>query len=292
MRFVAKIFLVVVLISIIGCRELPNYFEGKDIGDNVVARVVRTKLYQRDLVSAVPLGIVGDDSVAFVDAYVDRWVKKQLKLSEAERFFLSLETDIETLVEEYRQSLFIRKLERHYVDNNIDTTFTKGDIYDYYQKNKNDFKLDRTIVKGRILQLKSNYRQSKSLYKLMGSSTPAQDQEFRDICAKNDFKLTEFKDEWIDFTEFLRYLPTLRSQTYDSVLKTAKPQEMKDSYSLYYFQITEVLKVGEPRPIEHVRDNIRRILFNRRQTEIIKRHEENIYRKALENNDIELYKNN
>lgn len=57
--------------------------------------------------------------------------------------------------------------------------------------------------------------------------------------------MDDFRDQWIDFPEFLSYLPTLRSQSYDSVLATAAVQEMRDSHAHYYFQIDAVLREGE-----------------------------------------------
>ena len=102
------------------CQELPNYLAG----DTTLARAGRKVLRLRDVESVVPRGVTGDDSVALLEVYVDRWVRKQLKLQEAEVLFSSSEEDIARMVEEYRQALLIRKLEQHYVDTGIDTTFT------------------------------------------------------------------------------------------------------------------------------------------------------------------------
>lgn len=45
------------------------------------------------------------------------------------------------MVEEYRQALLIRKLDQHYVDRSIDTTFTENEIAAYYNAHKADFRL-------------------------------------------------------------------------------------------------------------------------------------------------------
>ena len=108
----------------------------------------------------------------------------------------------------------------------------------------------------------------------MGAKSEARQQDFRDICAKNDFTVTDFSDQWVDFPEFLSFLPTLRSQNYDPVLATTAVQEMRDSHSHYYFQSDAVRREGEPIPLERLRGTIRRILFNQRQSEIIRSPEE------------------
>ena len=234
-------------------------------------------------------GLTGGDSAAYVKMYVDRWVRKQLKLQEAEILFSESAGDIDRMVEEYRQALLIRKLDQHYVDRSVDTVFTDDEIAAYYNAHKADFRLDRPIVKGRIVRLGLHYRQAAKLKSLMASGSAAQQQDFSDLCAKNDFAVNDFREQWIDFPEFLSYLPTLRSQNYDAMLATTAVQEMRDSHSQYYFQIDEVRREGEPIPLERLRPTIRRILFNRRQGEVIRRHEEELFDRASENGEVSVY---
>ena len=99
----------------------------------------------------------------------------------------------------------------------------------------------------------------------------------------------DFRDQWIDFPEFLSYLPTLRSQSYDSVLATAAVQEMRDSHAHYYFQIDAVLREGKPIPLERLRGTIRRILFNQRKGEIIRAHEEELCARASEMGEVKIF---
>ena len=216
-------------------------------------------------------------------------MRKQLKLQEAEILFSASADDIDKMVEEYRQALLIRKLDQHYVDRSIDTTFTENEIAAYYNAHKADFRLDRTLVKGRIVQFGEGYRQARKLRELMGTKSEARQQDFRDICAKNDFTVTDFSDQWVDFPEFLSFLPTLRSQNYDPVLATTAVQEMRDSHAHYYFQIDAVLREGEPIPLERLRGTIRRILFNQRKGEIIRAHEEELCARAAEMGEVKIF---
>ena len=286
MSFCAKIGAVLLLVLAVGCQEVPRYWGG---GRVVLAEAAGRKLYAREVKAAIPKGVVGEDSVAFVNRYVEKWVHKQLKLHEAEELFSDAEQDIDSLVEEYRQALLIRQLDQHYVDRSIDTVFTADEIAAYYNAHKADFKLDRTIVKGRIVRFGEGYRQAAKLKTLMGARSEAQQQDFRDICEKNDFTVDDFRDQWIDFPEFLSYLPTLRSQSYDSVLATAAVQEMRDSHAHYYFQIDAVLREGEPIPLERLRGTIRRILFNQRKGEIIRAHEEELCARAAEMGEVKIF---
>lgn len=285
MNLRAKITVAAGVLLLAGCRELPRYFAS----DTTIARAGGKELKMGDVRSVVPQGLTGDDSAAFMRVFIDRWVVKQLKLQEAETLFSSSAADIDKMVEEYRQALLIRKLDQHYVDRSIDTVFTADEIAAYYNAHKADFKLDRTIVKGRIVRFGEGYRQAAKLKTLMASKSEAQQQDFRDICEKNGFTVSDFRDQWIDFPEFLGYLPTPRSQSYDSVLSSTAVQEMRDSHSHYYFQIEDVRREGEPIPPERLLGTIRRILFNQRQGEIIRRHEEELSARAAENGEVRIF---
>lgn len=281
----AKIAVAAGVLLLAGCRELPRYFSS----DTTIARAGGKELRLNDVRSVVPPGLSGEDSTAYMKVYVDRWIRKQLKLREAETLFSSSAGDIDRMVEEYRQALLIRQLDQHYVDRSIDTVFTADEISAYYNAHKGDFKLDRTIVKGRIVRFDASYRQAARLKTLMASKTPAYQQDFSDICEKNNFAVNDFREQWIDFPEFLSYLPTLRSQSYDSVLASTAVQEMRDSHSRYYFQIEAVMREGEPIPLERLSGTIRRILFNQRKGEIIRNHEEELFRRATEEGEVKLF---
>lgn len=285
MRLRVKIAAAALALAAAGCRELPGYF----VGDTTLARVGRTELQLQEVASAAPQGVTGEDSAAFVKLYVDRWVLRRLKLREAEELFSDAAADIDRQVEAYRQALLIRKLERYHVDREVDTVFTEDDIAAYYHAHKEDFRLDGTLVKGRVVRFGEGYRQAKRLLELMASPSESKQKEFRDLCEKNDFTVTDFTDSWVDFQEFLSYLPTLRSQSYDSVLASGAVQQMRDSHSRYYFQIAGVRRAGEPIPLERLRPTIRRILFNQRQNEVIHRYEEQIYARGLEEKEVKIY---
>ncbi len=272
-------------LTLTGCKRLPGYFDS----DEILARVGKTELRLRDVSTVVPAGVSGEDSVALVEMYVNRWVRKQVKLNEAETLFSSSQKDIDKMVEEYRQALLIRKLEQFYVNHGVDTLFTDSEIEGYYNRHKNDFRLDRTIVKGRIVRFAASYRQAARLKELMAARSESGKKDFNDICEKNDFTLTDFSSQWVDYPEFLSYLPTLQSQSNESALGTPAVQEMRDNASRYYFQIYEVCREGQPIPLERLVPTIRRILYNRRQSEVVRTHEEELYNKSVESGEVKIF---
>lgn len=286
MRILSKIAILFLAAVAVACQELPNYF----VDDNTVARVGRKELRLSDLEQVIPQSLTGADSINFAGAYIDRWIVKQLKLEESELIFSASASDIERKVEEYRQSLLIRKIEQYYIDNEPRTIITDADIEEYYNSHKSEFRLDKTIVKGRIVSLDEKYRQREKLYDMMRSPKAELQKDFTDICIKNGFMLKEFT-EWTEWEDFLAMLPTSRSRNYDSFLsKRGDVQKMSSDGVVYYFQIKEVLNKGDIQPLELARETIARVLSTQRQSEAIKGREEVIKEQALANGHARIYK--
>lgn len=286
MHFLSKITIAFIAVMCVACQELPNYF----VDDTTVARVGRKELRMSDLEQAIPQTLSGADSVNMVGAYIDRWIAKQLKLEEAELIFSASAGDIEQKVEEYRQSLLIHKIEQYYIDNEPTTIVTDEDIEAYYNTHKSEFRLDKTIVKGRIVAFSEKYRQRDKLFEMMRSPKSERQKDFKDICIKNGFMLKEFTD-WCDWSDFLTVLPTLRSRNYDSLLdKKDAVQKMTSEGQIYYFQITEILHKGDVRPFELAREDIARVLSTLRRSEAIRNREQTIRTQALESGHARIYK--
>lgn len=254
-------------LALSGCRELPAYFNGA----RPLARVGNATLYLHEAERAAPEGLSGDDSAAFYRSYVDRWIDRRLKLDEAERLFTETErNEVETKVEEYRQSLLIRQLDNYCIDRAIDTTFTDDEIETYYNSHLADFKSDRTLVKGRILCLPDGTRQGSKLLTLLQSADPARRKDLEDICTKHNYPLFNLDETWVDWEEFLSHLPARRDSDYSSLLSSSVLHQMRDNEAHYHFLLTSVRREGEALPLERVRETIRRILFNRRQNELLR----------------------
>lgn len=273
MRKPAYHILLCVLLALLlaGC-ELLNH-------DVEIARVGEDVLMLSEL-NEHTAGLSGEDSTAVAENYVNLWVRRVVKLQEAERVLAAEREGIERMVEEYRHSLLTGRLEQRYLAGKVDTLISEKMVRDYYKGHKGEFAMDRTILKGRIVRLPDNYRQSVKLFNLMGSKDEEKQQDFLDLCKKNNFELYDF-ESWVEFGEFLSYLPVRRDKNYDYVLEGKEIRQMSDSDSKYFIQIREVIRKGETAPLERVEDLVRRILFNRRRGEVVGAYDDSLYNAAL-----------
>ena len=288
MRELFKISVFVMLLGAVSCRELPDYL----VGDDVVARIGRQELTIHEISNAVPQNLKGADSLSFVKQYTDKWLIRQLKVREADELFSGAEKDIEKLVEDYRLSLLTSKVDQYYIDEQMSDEVSEEDITEYYNTHKSQFLLDRTLVKGRILKFDASYRQSAKLKTQMQKAATSQndDKTFSDVCEKNDFVLIDKRSEWVNFADFLANLPIPLSQNNEPLLDKLGIQEMKTGSDRYYFDFTSVCRKGNVAPLEIVAENIRRILITQRRSQIIKAHEEQILKSAIEQGDVRVYK--
>lgn len=249
--------------------------------DKVVASVGTTLLHESEI-KTIGVGLPQSDSLKLLQAHVNSWVRKQVKLQEAERVLKNRGVDVEALVRDYRNSLLVHRLDQYYVENKLDTVLTQEVVENYYKQHKSEFKLDRDIVKGRSVRVPNSYRQKNKLKELMDSPKADKQQDFIDLCTKNDFEIIEF-DQWVDFKDFLTPLPTIRDKNYTYMFKTKQVQELSDAEYKYYVQITSVLRKGAQAPFERVDNIVRRIVYNKISTEFIKNYEDSLYNTALQN---------
>ena len=80
------------------------------LSSDVVAQVGKTVLTEEDVTAAVPAGMSGEDSLAMVENYVETWVRRQVKLQEAERVLAETGVNIDAMVEDYRNSLLTYRI--------------------------------------------------------------------------------------------------------------------------------------------------------------------------------------
>lgn len=283
MKFFKKIAIVALLFAASSCRETAIIF-----GPEPVAKVGRKTLSVEEVTAALPKGITGADSLNYVETLIERWIVRQLKLQEAELIFSSSEQDIDRMVEEYRQSLLIRKVEQHYLDTQMNGEITDTDIEEYYNGHKNDFRLSAPVVKGYIVAFPDQFRRREWLLSMMRSPKAEVFKDFEQVCLKNNFRLTKF-DEWTDFAEFKSYLPLLRQSAHEELLADRSVRQIHHDRSYYCFRVTDALKAGDTMPLFMARENIVRILTKRRQEEVIRREEERMVGNAEQNGLIKRY---
>ena len=262
-------------------------FSGGSADKRVIATVDDKELMLGEILENMPLNYSGADSTTFVRMYTDNWVLDQLKLARADEV-LSSHEDIDRLVEGYRQSLIMRQLDQYYVDKELDTEVTERQIMSHYRTNSSQFVLDHDKVRGVIVRVSEDFRNRTALSDAMRSISVDDMQELTAFAEKHSLQVTDLTAEWVTFSDFLSYLPTVRTRSYNNFLNKNKVQSMRADDVVFYFVIVDVVREGELIPLECVEEDIRRMLYAERSAEIIRRYEKELKYEAIESGRVEV----
>ncbi len=281
---VLKYILVCVVLGFVSCRGGAPASEESDF----VAKVGDKTLTISQISAITPKNYHGEDSVAFVQLNVDKWVRNQVKLREAERQFATSQTDVEARVEEYRQSLLMKRLDEQYLSSTIDTVFTADELAQYYQTHIENFRLNSNILKGDYLRTPKSVTNGATLSKLMESDSDSKHKDLLSLCEKNNYTYVSLSEEWVDANELLDNLPLTRGAELSKVLSKRGVTHLSDENYNYYYKIVDHRAVGDVAPQEWVESTIRQILITERGQALIKERDQSLYDVAVSEGVVQL----
>ena len=248
-----------------------------------VARVGEKKLFSSDLTEIIPANLEAKDSAAMADEYIDKWVKQELLLQKANENLTPAQKNVSRELEEYRNSLIIYKYKNELIKQRMDTTVTKEQIENYYNKNRVAFNLNKNIVKAIFVKIPNEVANPALLKSLTANTTEEGLTELKEYCLQYAKGFDIFIDNWVDFETLKNNIP----QEIDDVerfLTRNNLIELSDSNYYYLVRIHEYKLRNELAPLEFVRDNIKKLILNRRKIEFLKQIEDNIYKEGIRKN--------
>ncbi len=286
MSLKARVYIALFAVIIVSCNGVPHRVDG----GRVVASVGSRALRLGEVKASIPAGMTGGDSLDFVSLYIDRWVARQIKISEAERIFSSSVGDIEAMVSEYRQSLLTHKLDQHYIKESKEVPFEQTDIRLFYNRNSDLFRLNESIVKGTIIKIPNSYEDIKSLETMMRKSDQESRLNLLSMCDRIDgAQVEDLYVQWVDYDDFISRLPIVWGEGSDIYMKRRGVQILSDGYYTYFFEIVAYRSAGYTAPLEMVQQEVERILTTQYHQELIRQHDEKLYNVEKRSGEIKIY---
>ncbi|PZD77878.1 peptidyl-prolyl cis-trans isomerase [Mesonia sp. K7] len=290
MRTYSIIFLYLVLIvSFASCDFFVSKTNAKK--DNPVARVHDHYLYKSDIDSIIPKDISGNDSILFVSNYINQWANKQLLMHKA-KYNLSEEKQkqFERLIKDYKTELYTEAYKEAMISKNLDTLIADSVLRNYYNKNKENFKLNQDLVKLRYINIDLNYA-SDNNRRLQQKLIDFDEEDIEDLNDESiKFKSFSFNDSvWVSTIEIYDKIGPLSSQNKEELLKKENFLQLKDSLGVYLIYVKDYLKRNDQSPLEFVRPTIKQVLLNQQKIQISKKLEKDILDDAIQNKNFETY---
>ena len=267
------------VISIWSCSGKSN--------ESPVAEVRDKRLYLSQI-SEIFTGLSPEDSLNVLRDYVGRWVKNQLVLRQAELNLSKAQKDVSYQLDSYRASLLIFKYEQAYVEQRSDTIVSMSEIEKFYTDNPDNFRLLGLLVKGTYIKVRSKSRNIDKIRLLYRSNRDKDFDELEKLCITGVEKFDLFKGDWIDFSTLSKEFPP-NVDGYENKIYRQRYLDESDGEYTYLLSVKEIASKGAAAPLEHVRDEIKTIILNRRKINLIKKLENNIYNEALRKNEVKIY---
>jgi hypothetical protein len=253
-----------------------------------VAEVDGKVLTLEELQSAIPNNLSKNDSLAFTQNYIARWVKSSLLLRKAELNLTPEEKDMQQLLESYRASLLIHKYQQKLLLEKYSPLITNNEIEEYYENMKENFILNNNIIQGVFIQVPLNTPNLSQLKKWYRSDNPEDYVKLEEYCFQNAQKFENFMDKWVTVKEISKLMPK-PIPDHPNFLKYNTYYESSDTISHYLVSFKDYHKISEVAPLQYVEDKIKAILLNKKRIEFIQNLEEDLYKEGLKQKIIKFY---
>lgn len=245
-----------------------------------VASVDGSFLYYDELASVMMPDLTPEDSVTFADKYINNWISERLLYQNACRN-ISDTKEIDELVDSYRRSLIVHAYQQKLIEQKAVDKVREADIVKFYDENRSLFIVQEPIVKGVIIQLPLNAPNLSKVRSWYTSTKESSLDELEKYCILNAVRYEPFYETWTPLDQIEAILPPM-GRSLVSSLAEKRNLEVRDNSYIYFLNVTDMVRSGEPEPIEKARLEIGRLLRNNNEVQFIEQMKQDLYNEALE----------
>ena len=266
--------LLVSLFFCISCTEKHDHR-----GKTPLVEVNGTFLYKEDLQSVLPAGLTKDDSLLFAEHYIRTWVEDLLLYEKAQNNIPDNE-EIDRLVENYRKALIMHTYQEELIGQRLTKDIPEQEIAEYYEKNKELFKLDRPLVKGLFIKVPLTAPQLTNVRKWYKSEAQEAVEHLEKYSFQNAVKYEYFYNKWVPVTDVLDLIP-LKEASPEQYVDKHRHVELKDTAFYYFLNVSDYRGAGEEKPYEFARSEVKDLLVNQKRVNFMEQVKNDLYQQAV-----------
>jgi hypothetical protein len=289
MYFLGKKFFGLLCLGVLTLTASCNSLFKEEPKKEPLARVGNSYLYKEDISALIPIGLSQQDSAAFVVNYINNWASKELLLDKS-KINLPEEklAEFNRLVSNYKTDLYTRAYLEALVQQSSDTSITNSELQDFYNREKENFKLTEKLVQLRFVSLPSQFL-DKDVVETKLKNFELEDKAYLDSIAVQ-FKKLHFNDSiWVSASRLIEEISPLTSLNEEKYLKNSQFFELQDSIGVYLGKVNSVLNINDIAPMSYVTPDIKQIIINRRRLSQREKLETEIIDEAIKKNEFEIY---
>jgi hypothetical protein len=253
-----------------------------------VARVNDEYLYEEDLRGIVPRETTTRDSLMMVRNYVNNWVNTRLMIQQAKKNLVIQQLDLESLLEAYRNSLIIYHYETELIRQKLDTLVSDEEIEAYYNDHPGDFELKENIAKVYYVIIDNAPQLEDEVMEIIQMPDSTVFDTLEAFC--KDYSRSYFLDTatWLRFDDLQNVIP-LETYNQELFLRGNRDIVIHDEDFTYLLTFVDFRIKEDKSPLDFERNDIRTIIINKRKRDLVKQVRQDLYDKALQNGEFEIY---
>jgi hypothetical protein len=270
------------LLAFAGCSAFPK--ENKT-PDPLIASVFEKKLLLSDLAGMFPPNASREDSLHIIGNYATRWTQEQVFLSEAEKH-IPKDLVIEELLKKYKESLIALNFQQQLIQENLDSLVTDDEIREFYEKNKDQYQLETSIIRCYFVKIPDNIKEIRNVKEWWDDLTEVNKKKLARIADRFDEKYNLVDSVWHDVIDIESLFPKNRISARNWT--NGESLSFSDSKYVYFFKVLELVSKQETAPISYVADKAKLIILNKRKNKLIEEFKTKLYETELRKNNVKI----
>lgn len=247
--------------------------------DRAVAEVYYHKLYASEVAKQVPSGLSIDDSLAFANRIIEDWITDQIILHEAEKTLSMSEKNVDKDLQTYRNNLLIQK----YFDkiSQVDSVSTVSDeeVSEFIRENNGRWAQEKELVKINYAKMAAKSSILPKVKEILFDEDRRRTEKsaIENICADSvEYFIDD--DQWLSWDDIKQEIDIDFSKNKTSAFPLYLEKQRGSSYYLIVILDYKMDAAG----VESAayREEMRMMLAQRKKTNFIKHHVDQLYQKV------------
>ncbi len=260
--------------------------EKKAKSDRLIAKVYNKSLFQSELDALIVEGIAPEDSVQIVNAYIEKWAREAVMMNEAEKY-VPKDLNIDELVRDYRASLIRHNYEKLLVETTLDSTINETELNEYYEENKEQFKLKEPIIRCRFVKVAKPAEDWREFEKWWKSDSEEDYIKILDYCSRNAAIYMLNDSIWYNLDDVSQYLP--KGQLTQANYKSKKDINTEDNEFEYLLKVFDHTPAGDYAPLSMVEEQATKVILHKRKISLLEEKKEEMYERETNSNNVKIY---
>ncbi len=256
----------------------------ENINDVLLAKVYNKPLYLSELDGMIPRTATPADSSLIVSAFIERWVRENLMLYEAERN-VPKDLNIDKLVRDYRASLILHNYEEMLIESDLDSMISEQEILNYFNEHKTHFQLETNIMRCNFMKLDKNAPQMDKVEEWWEADSFPQLKYLTQYCDKNAIVYQLEDSIWLDVDQVEAEFPKGAL----SSMKEGKEFKLTEGDYKYFIRIMEIQSKNSDPPVGYIKAHATKYILHNRKLKLIEDKKEQLYQKSDRKGHIKIY---